>query len=93
VSFTILDHGEFELEASSDLHSVNLSESTLGLSINVPVRDDFDAAAQHKPAEKINVAAVVRGFLATPMGTLSMIVLGVLVLLWGTTRFATALRR
>jgi hypothetical protein len=89
-TFSILGVGQFSFEVSSDLRNVNLTEGTTGLSLTL---DNASPAPPEEPAVKVDIYAMIRAFLATTTGTLSMIAGCVLLFIWGMVRMASALRR
>ena len=90
--FSVLGEGQFELETSSDVREISVSELSTGLSASVPLRMGPPAAPQKQP-QKIDLVAFAVDFLVSPTGTLATITLSVVLLIWAMTRVALAIRR
>jgi hypothetical protein len=92
--FSILGQGQFELDTSSDLHDVSVSELSSGISLTMPLQDgNQPRQPAHKGNERVDFLLIALNFVSTPTGTLMAITVGILVLVWGMSRVALAIRR
>jgi hypothetical protein len=89
--FSVLGAGQFELETSSDVRDISISEASTGLSASMPLRTGL--APPPKEPQRIDLFVFAANFLATPTGTLASITFGIMFLVWAMTRVALAIRR
>src|ERR1700679_1189900 len=91
-AFSILGQGQFMLDVEGDSHQVSVMDSSTGLSAKVALRDP-ERTAPRDPPQKFDFVGAILGFLGTATGTLTAITGGVLLLVWGTVKVATSLKR
>ena len=94
-SFSIFGVGRFELQVGGADHSFVRTDpaSTLSLDLSPSPPPDAAPRPRHGANVKINLLAIVLGFLATATGTLVSVFAGTLLLLWSAMRLAVRLRR
>jgi hypothetical protein len=90
--FSVLGEGQFQLETSSDVRNVSISEVSTGLSVSMPLHPDLPQPTQQR-TQRVDLVVFAANFLASPMGTLASISVGILFLVWAMTKVALAIRR
>jgi hypothetical protein len=91
-AFAILGEGQFELDTSSGVQDMGISEASTGLSVSVPLRAGLQPPPP-KPQQRMDLVVIAANFLATPTGTLASISFGILILVWAMAKVALAIRR
>jgi hypothetical protein len=89
--FSVLGAGQFELETSSDVRDISISDVSMGISVSMPLHSG--PPPQKEESHRIDLVVFVANFLATPTGTLASISFGIVFLVWAMTRVALAMRR
>jgi hypothetical protein len=94
-SFSIFGAGRFEFQIGGADHGFVLTDLTSNFSIDLSPTSSPDAMPRQPRAAvpKIDVLAIMLGFLESATGTITSIFAGTLLLLWSTMRIAARLRR
>jgi len=96
-SFSIFGQGRFEMELdlSSGLGNINLTEASTGASVSMPLDEppSYGDDPQPKQVEHIDLLDIVLNFLSSATGVFMMILAGCVAILFAMLRFALGLRR
>jgi hypothetical protein len=98
-SFSVLGYGRFEMELdlTSDLGGVTVSEHTTGVSLSVPLEakppSDADQPPPQLRSDRVDPMIVLLNFLHSETGITLMIISVVLLVVLGMFKFAMGLRR
>jgi len=94
-SFAVFGEGRFalELDLSSDLGSVTLSERASGASLSVPIDREGPSKATQERRQEVEIIQTLYEFLRSATGVSLMIISGVMLVMFALLRFAVSLRR